>query len=269
MPLSPSNPEAVMVIRKINEFITTLSVPFWRFNHFKVGGRGTLVRLQSGGVAVFSPVALTDEVKATVSSLGELKYIAALDIEHHIFLGQWHEAYPAAKVIGVEGLYEKRQKQKNEDVPFATTFTKANRETVKIDPEFDAEFEYEYMPSHMNKELAFFHKPSKTLIEADVMFNLPATEQFSKTGTAANAGLLSKLFIAINGTNGTALGQKRLLWYAISSSDRPGFNASIEKINKWDFDTIVPCHGDVIETGAKGVFEKVFSWHLAALKKAA
>lgn len=220
-------------------------------------------------MAVFSPVALTDDVKATVSTMGELKYIAALDIEHHIFLGEWHKAYPAAKVIGVEGLLEKRQKQKNEDVPFAVTFTKANRETMKIDPEFDAEFDYEFMASHPNKELAFFHKPTKTLIEADVMFNLPATEQFSKTGTAANAGIFSKLFIAINGTSGAALGQKRFLWYAISGSDRPGFNASIEKINKWDFETIVPCHGDVIDTGAKGVFEKVFSWHLASLKKAA
>jgi hypothetical protein len=79
--LIPSNPSEVMVIRKLTDNITTLSAPFYRFGHIKVGGRGTLVRLQSGGVAVFSPVALTPEVKETVSSLGELKYIAALDIE--------------------------------------------------------------------------------------------------------------------------------------------------------------------------------------------
>lgn len=79
--LIPSDPSAVMVIRKVTENITTLSAPFFRFGHIKVGGRGTLVKLQSGGVAVFSPVALTPEVKETVASLGELKYIAALDIE--------------------------------------------------------------------------------------------------------------------------------------------------------------------------------------------
>jgi hypothetical protein len=82
--LIPSNPSEVMVIRKLTENITTLSAPFLRFGHIKVGGRGTLVKLPSGGVAVFSPVALTPEVKETVSALGELKYIAALDIEVHI-----------------------------------------------------------------------------------------------------------------------------------------------------------------------------------------
>lgn len=79
--LIPSNPSEVMVIRDITKNITTLSVPFSRFGRIHVGGRGTLVKLQSGGVAVFSPVALTPEVKEKVSAMGELKYIAALDIE--------------------------------------------------------------------------------------------------------------------------------------------------------------------------------------------
>jgi uncharacterized protein DUF4336 len=226
-----------------------------------------LVKLQSGAVAAFSPVALTREVKETISALGELKYIAAPDIEHHIFIGPWHEAYPNAKVIGVEGLPEKRKKQKNEDVPFAAIFTKANRETIKIDAEFDSEFDYEYMPSHPNLDVAFFHKPSKTLIEADILFNLPATEQFSKSGEAANSGILTKIWIALTNTQGAALGQKRAIWYGISSKDRTGYSASIAKINKWDFNTIVPCHGDVIENDAKGIFQKVFEWHLASIKK--
>jgi hypothetical protein len=39
------------------------------------------VRLESGALAVFSPVALTDDVKQKVSEMGEVKYIAALDAE--------------------------------------------------------------------------------------------------------------------------------------------------------------------------------------------
>lgn len=225
--------------------------------------------MQNGSVAVFSPVALTPEVKKTVADLGELKYIAALDIEHHIFLGPWHEAFPNAKVIGPEGLPEKRDKAKNEKVPFAAVLTKANMDNISIDPEFDAEFNVQYVPGHMNKEIAFLHKPSKTLIEADLMFNLPATEQFSKSGQSGTSGILTKLFSSLNNTSGTAIAQKRFIWYAISSADRPSFNASIARINSWDFDKIVPCHGDVIETGGKGVFQKVFEWHLAAYEKEA
>jgi hypothetical protein len=37
--------------------------------------------MKAGGVAVFSPVALTPDVKNTVSSMGELKYITAPDFE--------------------------------------------------------------------------------------------------------------------------------------------------------------------------------------------
>jgi len=266
--LVPKNPSEVMVIRKISPAITTLSLPFFRFGRLRIGSRGTLVRLQSGGVAVFSPVALTPEVKETVAALGEVKYIAALDIEHHIFLGPWHEAFPNAKVLGPEGLAEKREKQKNEKVPFSTVFTATNKETIKVDPEFDAEFEYEYVHGHMNKELVFFYKPEKTIIEADLLFNLPATEQFSKTGQPANTGFLTKLFGALNGTSGAAMGQRRLIWYGPSSKDRPAFNTSIAKINKWDFDRIIPCHGDVIETGGKGIFQKVMAWHLEGQKKA-
>lgn len=49
-----------------------------------------------------------------------------------------------------------------------------NKERMKVDPDFDKEFVYEYVGSHANKDLVFCHKPDKTLIEADMMFNLPA-----------------------------------------------------------------------------------------------
>lgn len=98
--LVPVDPAKVMVIRDVvPKTITTLSTPFWRFGRIKIGGRGTIgmhqhattkedqllmtlaVRLQNGTLAVFSPVALTDEVKQKVSEMGEVKYITALDFE--------------------------------------------------------------------------------------------------------------------------------------------------------------------------------------------
>lgn len=268
--LAPDNPEEVMVIRQVvPRTITTLSVPFWRFGRVKLGGRGTIVRLRSGALAVFSPVALTDEVKRTVSEMGTVKYITALDIEHHIFLGPWHKAYPDAKVLGPEGLPEKRAKSDVENVPFAVVFPSdaQKKEATKVDPDFDSEFSYEFVSAHANKELVFCHRPTKTLIEADLLFNLPATEQFSRTGESATSGILTRLMSALNHTRGEAMGQRRFIWWAISSGNRSGFNKSIAKINEWDFDRIIPCHGDVIESGGKGIFEKIMRWHLEAFNK--
>jgi len=148
-------------------------------------------------------------------------------------------------------------------------FKKEGKENIRVSEEFDEEFEYEYVDAHPNKELVFFHKPSKTLIEADLLFNLPATEQYSKTpGGAADAtsGLVTKLFAGLQNTKGDAKWQKRMLWYAFSSSDRTGFNKSIQRIGGWGFENLVPCHGDTLIGNGKSVFENVFAWHLQGKK---
>ena len=102
---------------------------------------------------------------------------------------------------------------------------------------------------------------------SSMMFNLPANEQFSRTGENPTSGILTKLFIGLQNTTGPATWQKRFLWYLASSGDRQGFNQSARKIASWDFDRIIPCHGDVIESGGKGIFKKVFDWHLSAPAK--
>lgn len=42
--------------------------------------------------------------------------------------------------------------------------------------------------------------------------------------------------------------------------DREAFGRSARRVLGWQFDRVVPCHGDVIETGGKGVFEKMVAW---------
>jgi len=271
--LIPSNPEAVMVIREVVPGVTTLSVPFLRNGLIKFGGRATIVKLASGSLAVFSPVALTPTVQSTLTTLGgKVSYIAAPDLEHHIFLSAWAAAFPSAHLIAPEGLAEKRAALNATDkdvsiLSFNSIFTKATKQSIKISEEFDNEFEVEYVDSHPNKELVFFHKQSKTLIEADLLFNMPATEQYSKTGVSATSGFFSKLFAGLQTTNGDAKWQKRMLWYVFSKGDRPAFDASVQRINSWGFENIIPCHGDSIIGNGKPIFEKVFAWHLAGKKQ--
>lgn len=78
----------------------------------------------------------------------------------------------------------------------------------------------------------------------------------------ASTGILTRIFAALQSTRGKALAQQRVVWYGTSSGDRTGFARSMGKIQGWDFDRLIPCHGDVIETGGKGIFEKVMAWHL-------
>lgn len=266
----PSHPEKVMVLRNIGAGrhpIVTCSVPFQRFGRVNIGGRGTIVSLADQSLAVFSPVALTQTVREKIDTElgGKLKYIIALDQEHHIFLTDWQKQYPAAKVVVPEPLAEKRLKQGQLLPTRDDQLIKIRPGGSSVDAGFDSEFEMEYVDAHPNKELVFNHKPTKTLIQADMMFNLPATEQMSRTNQSPTAGLLTKLFCSLTSTQGNAMGQRRVLWWFMSAGNRPAYNKSIARINEWDFERIIPCHGDVIETGGKSIFRKVCLLLMAAM----
>jgi len=206
---------------------------------FPISNISSTVTLQSGSLAVFSPVALTPTVKSKLESLGnKVAYITAPDLEHHIFLSAWASAFPSAHIIAPEGLAEKRAELNKSDksvtiLPFNTIFTAKNKADIKVSEEFDSEFEYEFVDAHPNKELVFHHKPSKTLVETDLLFNLPATEQYSRSPDSPTTGFATKLFSGIQNTRGDAVWQKRMLWYVFSKGDRPGFNKSVQRINGW------------------------------------
>lgn len=137
----------------------------------------------------------------------------------------------------------------------------------KVDEDFDRDFAYEYVDAHANKELVFFYRPDRVVIEADLLFNLPADEQYSRCPESEKkAGLAARLFINVNSTEGEAKGMKRFLWYVMSARDRTGFNESVARIDAWDFVTLVPCHGETIVGTAKDTFRKVFAWHLTGKK---
>jgi Domain of unknown function (DUF4336) len=260
--LIPSDPSTVTVFREILPNMMTISSPFARFGLLKVGGRATIIKLQTGALAVFSPVALTDEVRAKIRAMGDnVRYISAMDIEHHIFITPWAKAYPQAQVIGMEGLPEKREKDPaTKGITFSHVFTKSNKKDMKISEEFDNEFEYEYLHSHQNQELIYYHKPTMTMIEADFIFNLPAHEQYSKSGESATSGILTKLFGAVMNTKDDCVWQRRFLWYMAGSKDRAGFAESAKRMKSWNIQRIIPSHGDVIESGAQGVFDKLTQW---------
>jgi glyoxylase-like metal-dependent hydrolase (beta-lactamase superfamily II) len=227
------------------------------------------VKLTSGTLAVFSPVALTPAVEQRINELGgQVRYLIAPDIAHHIFISDWARKYPEAKIIGPEGLPEKRAKDKDEKIgneEFAVVFKAKTKRSTTVDADFDRDFSYEFVDGHANKELAFLYKPDKVLIEADLIFNLPAIEQYSRVPEKERAhGVPGRLFNSVQSTKGDAKGMKRLIWYALSAGNRPSFNDSVALIDKWDFDTIIPCHGEVMQGDGKQIFEKIFEWHLNA-----
>jgi hypothetical protein len=34
----------------------------------------------------------------------------------------------------------------------------------------------------------------------------------------------------------------------------------VKVVSEWDFDRLIPCHGDVMETGAKKYWNDLYAW---------
>lgn len=255
--------------------ITTVSFKFSRYGKIAIGGRTTIIKLSTGKLAVFSPGTLTLDVKEKIRSLvpecnyvkdcSPISYLIAPDLEHHLYLSTWATDFPNANVIGMRNLVIKRNNLHLSDpsvvkIHWHTIFTAENKQSISITPEFDEDFEYEFVDGHKNEELVFFHKATKTLIEADLLFNLPAKEQYSEIEWKS-PNKLTKLTNKMLSTTGAALGQKFMVRYAFTK-DRPSYKESVKRIGSWDFKNIIPCHGDVILQDGKEVFQKVYSSYL-------
>ncbi|KAJ3339304.1 AAA ATPase cdc48 [Gonapodya sp. JEL0774] len=188
------------IIRSLTPTILTIARPFLRPpGGTAIGARCTAVKMASGDVLVFSPTVLDGPTKEAADKLGTVKYLILPDIEHYLYAPNWKEAYPEAKVIGVNGLRKQmtellHSKGKPEfewsgifgedpaDKKYGfeeeVSHSNANRvQFVFITSRH--QFAFRYCPGFVNRDVLIFHKPTKCLLTADMVFNLPATEQFS------------------------------------------------------------------------------------------
>ncbi|RPD56904.1 hypothetical protein L226DRAFT_512770 [Lentinus tigrinus ALCF2SS1-7] len=237
-----------IVIREVVPNVWTFSRPFTLFGLVPVGGRSTAIKLDSGGVWILASTPLTDETKQKLAELGDVKYIAAGNHFHNLFLKSYKEAYPGAKLIGPDALTKKKE--------FAGLTLDAAFSETNPEPElgFEDEVEACYFSGHANKDIAFYHKASKTVITADLLFNIPATEQFSKTSQSPKS-------ILFGGMKPKGWQMPWFIW--AKQQNKTAMVREAKKVYSWDFDRLIPCHGDVIETGAKAAWKSAWGSYLS------
>lgn len=235
------------VIREVATGVWTFSRPFNRFGFFPVGGRSTAIKLSSGDVWVLASTPLNDETKTKLTELGPVKYIVSPDAEHHFFLAEFHKAYPEAKLIAVENVVNKKTK---EGLKFAGFWADNARE-----PTFGFEDDIKacYFSGFKKRDVAFFHPASKSLIEADLVFNLPGTEQYSKSSSSGRIPFISKM----NPYSGVAQSMAKG-----AADDKEAMKRDAKTVDEWDFERIIPCHGDVIENDGKKAWRAAYKLYL-------
>jgi len=234
------------VIRNVTPAVVTFSTPFKRWGLLPVGGRSTAVKLRSGDVWVLASTPLCDETKSKLNQMGPVKWLIAANAVHHLYIGDFKKEYPDAKLIGVRPLLNKRK-----DLPWDGAYGNDPKDT---EYGFESEIKACYFTSHVNKDVAFLHTESKSMINADLLFNLPATEQFSKAKTAP-------WFLRSSSFSPWSTFHKRFAWYMIVLN-RDVMKREAREVANWDFDRIIPCHGEVVEKDGNAAWKTAFQWYL-------
>ncbi|KAK0473520.1 hypothetical protein EDD18DRAFT_1359028 [Armillaria luteobubalina] len=233
-----------LVIREVATDVWIFSKPFTRARFIPFGGRSTAIKLTNGDVWVLASTPLTQDTKETINKLGPVKWIVAGDAEHHLFLAEYKKAYADAKLVVVERLFKKK-KDEGLDVTGA----------YGIDPPeteygFESEIKAHYFPGFQNQDVAFYHVASKSLIVADLIFNLPGTEQYSKSKSSSKVPIVGKI-------SPPGLVLKSLLWSL--GKDKEAMRRDIKVVSEWDFSRIIMCHGDVIEDDAPKAWKDAYA----------
>ena len=86
-------------------WIATRPLPLWVGD---VGTRMTVLRLGGGDLLLHSPVSLDPALRAALDAIGRVRWVVGPSLVHHLFLGDYASAYPAAELWGAPGLAEKR-----------------------------------------------------------------------------------------------------------------------------------------------------------------
>ena len=200
--------------------------------------RMAVIRLSGGRLFVWSPIRLTDSLRAEVEALGTVQHIVAPNSLHHLFLPEWKRACPAAKVHAAPGLRKKRR-----DIAFDADL--GNTPSA----EWTGEIDQVLMQGNLiTTEAVFFHARSGTVLFTDLLQQFPAT---SFSGWRA---LVAKLDLMVGPE--PAVPRK----FRVAFIDRRAARHSLERIFAWPAETVLMAHGTPVEKNARAFLRRAFGW---------
>jgi len=231
-------------IIKIGEKIWLSDGPIVDFFSFPYPTRMVVIKLPNDSLWIWSPIQLNDNLKAQISKLGNPAHLVSPNKLHYLFLQEWKQAFPDAKMWALP-----------------STIKKCNNlifdSTLKDKPPIDWKDNIDQVivsGSFFMNEIVFFHCASKTAIFADLSENF--TKEFLNS-TPGWTGWRKKIAYAWKITE--PYGWAPLEW-RISFINRKRAKNDILKIINLNPDNVIMAHGKYILGNGKTFLEKSFSW---------
>ncbi len=190
----------------------------------EVGTRMTVARLPDGRLWLHSPIPATAKLAQALAGLGPVAALVAPNRVHHLFFGGAHDVHSGATTYGAPGLAAKRR-----DLIFHRTLGD------QAPPEWRETFDQHHVKGiPMLEEIAFLHKPSRTLVLTDLAFHMPPDSPSRRT----------RLWMTAMGVRGRFASSRMVRWLV---RDRRAARASLDRILAWDFERISVTHGAILE----------------------
>lgn len=200
--------------------------------------RMAVMRLPGGGLVIWSPVALTEDLRASVAALGPVQHIVAPNTLHHLFIGDWARGFPAAKVHAAPGLRAKRA-----DLAFDSDLGDA--------PHADWAGALEQAVIRGNAittEVVFFHAASGTALFTDLLQSYP-DDWFS--GWRRAVARLDRML-----EQPPAVPRK----FRLAFTDRRAARAGIARVLGWPIERVLMAHGTPVTQDARAYLRSAFGW---------
>ncbi len=224
-----------MIFKQLGQDIWELNRPFGALG-IELGHRMTVVRLTDGTLWVHSPVALDDEVRDSLAKLGEVSCFVAPSTFHDLYWPSYFEAYPDALFHCAQGV-----KEEHRDLPFHETLSDSAPSL------WESEFEQLTLAGIPKaNEVVFLHRPSRSLIVADMVFNIGRETNFLSRLTFRMAGVYAKVAVS--------------RFYRLFFKDKTALRRSVDRVLEWEFDRIVVGHGNIVEADATEALGRAYAF---------
>lgn len=211
-----------------------------RFGGMDLFGRMTIIKLDNGDLIIHDPCEINDHQKQEIDKLGKVKYIIAPGSFHHLFVTDFQQKYPDAETYLCPGLERKRP-----DIKFEWILGNVP------DPRWeDILDQIVIQGTKYIWEVAFFHRPSKTLILVDLLENIG--DDFKHPTSLILRFWWKVVFKMWNHP-------KAAPEYQMGWGRKDIVKKGLSKILDWHAERIILAHGELIENNVDTVLGT--AWH--------
>jgi hypothetical protein len=191
------------------------SGPLWLLG-MPIPLRMTVIRLANGDLLLHSPTRCSDDLRREIERLGRIRHLVAPNPFHWRFIQQWREGCPDAIVTAARGLSRRYFVRR--------AGLKIDRALTESAPaEWAGELDQAVIPARfLLREVAFFHRLSRTLVLTDLVVNLesekipllrrPGAWALGVVAPNGRAPLYSRLLYRLNGRQAADAVSRLVAW---------------------------------------------------------